>query len=110
MTKREYISNKHSRRHSHLSYSHSRPISISLSNLVPIPMRIPREGWESRISHSHAHLYLGSILFLIFINDLPDSIQYSNILLYADDAKIFKRINCMLDCVLFQRDLDSMAI
>ena len=34
--------------------------------------------------------------------------MYFSILLYADDAKIFKRINCMLDCVLFQRDLDSM--
>ena len=53
---------------------------------------------------------LGPILFLIFINDLPDCIQYSSILLCADDAKIFKCINCMLDCVLFQRDLDSMAI
>ena len=34
------------------------------------------------------------------------SMQYSSILLYADDAKIFKRINCMLDSVLFQRDFD----
>ena len=54
MTKWAHINNKHS--HSHLSYSHSRPIPISLSNLVLISMRVPREGWESRISHSHAHL------------------------------------------------------
>ena len=54
MTKWEHISNKRS--HSHLSYSHSRPIPISLSNLVPIPIGIPREGWEHCIPYSHAHL------------------------------------------------------
>ena len=54
MTKWEHINNKRS--HSHLSYSHSRPIPISLSNLVPIPMGILWEGWEYCISHSHAHL------------------------------------------------------
>ena len=36
MTTWEHINNKRSR--FHLSYSHSRPIPISLSNLVPIPM------------------------------------------------------------------------
>ena len=53
------IKRKHNNKSSHslLSYSHSRLIPISLSNLVPIPMGIPREGWESRISHSQAHLY-----------------------------------------------------
>ena len=56
MAKWERINNKHS--HSHLSYSHSDPIPISSSNLIPIPMGIPREGWESRISYSHAHFYL----------------------------------------------------
>ena len=55
MTKWEHINNKRS--HSHLSYSHSRPIPIDLSNLVPIPMGIQWEGWKSRISHSHAHLF-----------------------------------------------------
>ena len=55
MTKWEQINYKRS--HSHLSYSDSRSIPISLSNLVFIPMGIPREGWESRISHFHTHFY-----------------------------------------------------
>ena len=42
MTKLEQITNKRS--HNHLSYSHSRPIPISLSNLVPIPTAIPQDG------------------------------------------------------------------
>ena len=54
LTKWEYINNKRS--HSHLSYFHSCFIPISLNNLVPILMEIPRGGWESRISHCHAHL------------------------------------------------------
>ena len=52
---------------------------------------------------------LGPILFIIYINDLPDSIMHSNIFLYADDAKILKRIDCRLDCLLLQRDIDSFA-
>ena len=55
MTKWKNINNKRS--YSHLSYFNSRPIPVSLSNLDPIPMRIPWEVWESCISHSHAHLY-----------------------------------------------------
>ena len=50
MTKWEHIMPNNKRSHSHLSYSH--PIPINLSSLVPIPIGIPREGWESRISHS----------------------------------------------------------
>ena len=46
-----------------LNYSNSRPIHISLGNLIPIPMGIPREEWESHISHSHTHLY--AICFLL---------------------------------------------
>ena len=66
MTKWEHINNKRS--HSHLSKSHSRPILISLSNLVPVPMGIPREGWESRISlpmHiSNLHVLYYSMAFI----------------------------------------------
>ena len=52
---------------------------------------------------------LGPILFLLYINDLPDYIQYSEIFLYADDTKIFKRIHCMLDCINFQCDIDAIV-
>ena len=35
---------------------------------------------------------LGPILFLIYINDLDDSIT-SNILKFADDTKLFRKVN-----------------
>ena len=52
---------------------------------------------------------LGPILFLIYVNNLPQCILHSQIFLYADDAKLFKRINCRLDCILFQQDIDALV-
>ena len=53
---------------------------------------------------------LSPLLFIIiFINDLPDCIKNSTILLYADDAKLLKPITCRLVCFLLQQDLDAFA-
>ena len=41
--KQKYTHIKNKRSYSHLSYSHSFSIPISFSNLIPIPMDIPRE-------------------------------------------------------------------
>ena len=48
---------------------------------------------------------LGPLLFLIFINDLPEVVQNSNIYLFADDMKIFKSILTPEACALFQDDI-----
>ena len=50
---------------------------------------------------------LGPLLFLIYINDLPDSIQ-STIKLFADDAKLFRKIITMDDCRILQDDIYKM--
>ena len=44
--------------------------------------------------------HLGPLLFLLFINDLPDVIRYSNSLLFADDLKIFRSISGSNDNLL----------
>ena len=36
-------------------------------------------------------------------------LQPSDIFKYADDAKVSKCIDCKMDCMLFQRDIDSLA-
>lgn len=48
---------------------------------------------------------LSPLLFAIFINDLPPLIK-SKILLFADDLKIFLRVDCLEDARQLQRDID----
>ena len=52
---------------------------------------------------------LSPIMFILYINDLPDCIKHSQIFLYADDAKLLKSITCRLDCILLQQDLDAVV-
>jgi hypothetical protein len=47
------------------------------------------------------------ILFLIYINDLPDYIKHSQIRLFADDNIIYRPIKTQADCIKLQEDLES---
>jgi hypothetical protein len=49
----------------------------------------------------------GSLVFNLFINDVVDDLS-CEVLLYADDIKIFTKINSLIDCVRFQINLDKI--
>ncbi|KAK3089769.1 hypothetical protein FSP39_006368 [Pinctada imbricata] len=51
---------------------------------------------------------LGPILFVLYINDLPDEVN-SEVYLFADDTKIFKVIGNDTDSETLRRDLDTLA-
>jgi len=48
---------------------------------------------------------LGPLLFLIYINDLIECCDESYIYVFADDAKIYRHIQCPDDCKLLQNAL-----
>ena len=52
---------------------------------------------------------LGPILFLIFINDLPDNLN-STVCLFADDCVLYRNIRWSEDQQILQDDLDKMAL
>lgn len=54
--------------------------------------------------------HFGPVLFSLFINDLPSVIQFSNILMYADDVKIFFSYKEISDQIRLQNDLDNFFI
>ena len=51
---------------------------------------------------------LGPILFLLYVNDLPDVLEHSKVASFADDTKIFKRVDSHTDGALIQQDLRSL--
>ncbi|VDI34092.1 blast:Probable RNA-directed DNA polymerase from transposon BS [Mytilus galloprovincialis] len=65
------------------------------SNIIPVTSGVPQGT------------VLGPILFLIYINDLPDYLKHSQIRLFADDSIIYRPITCQNDCIKLQEDIEA---
>ena len=53
---------------------------------------------------------LGPLLFLVFINDLPDYVLNSTMLPFADDVKCSLSNSSQMDWSLLQNDLDVLSV
>ena len=51
---------------------------------------------------------LGTLLFLIYINDLEEKVV-SKVFKFADDTKLFRQVNDTVDAVGIQEDLDRLV-
>ena len=49
------------------------------------------------------------MLFLLFVDDLPNAVNASRVACYADDTKIFKSIDSITDCNALQSDLNDLV-
>ena len=50
---------------------------------------------------------LGPTLFIIYVNDLSETVE-SMVHIFADDTKIYRKIATENDCVKLQKDLDIL--
>ena len=52
---------------------------------------------------------LGPALFLLYVNNLPDSILNSKVAMFADDTKVYKVVISEDDSAALQQDLDNLS-
>ena len=82
--------------------------SLLMERRQRVCIRDVKSSWSEVRSGIPQGTSLGSILFVIYINDLPDVIA-SYVFMYADDTKIFRIIRDNRDTDLLQRDLDTAS-
>jgi hypothetical protein len=72
-------------------------LDSSTSNKAPVQSGVPQGS------------VLGPLLFLLFINDLPECVsEGTEVRLFADDCALYRKINSQADCQILQDDLDKL--
>ena len=64
--------------------------------------------WVDVISGVPQGSVLGPILFLIYVNDIPEMFNCS-IKMFADYTKLFRTVKYIDDCNILQNDLDTLS-
>ena len=65
-------------------------------------------SWSEVASGVPQGSVLGPLLFLIYVNDLPDAIK-SEAKLFADDTKLYRSVSSSEDAAFLQSDLGALA-
>lgn len=84
---KEYLSNRHQ----------CTTIEQQRSGFLPVLSGVPQGS------------ILGPILFILYLNDLPNCVLHSKILSFADDTKCYKVIQRVEDTNCLQEDLDCIC-
>ena len=64
--------------------------------------------WEAVVSGVPQGTIMEPIFFLLFVNDVLNTLN-CNVMLFADDDKLYSTINEEQDCINLQADLDSLV-
>ncbi|KAL4107267.1 hypothetical protein QTP88_017643 [Uroleucon formosanum] len=70
----------------------------SKSAVVPVPSGVPQGG------------HLSPLLFSLFINGITKAVPKCRFLMFADDLKLFRKIESEADCLALQNELDSISL
>ena len=66
-----------------------------------------RSGWADVYSGVPQGSILGPLLFILYVNDLPETVR-CGIQMFADDTKLWTTVQKVDDQVKLQKDLDSL--
>ena len=67
-----------------------------------------RSDWTDVVSGVPQGSVLGPLLFVVYVNDLPEVVQ-SSVQLFADDTKIYGSVGQATDVLRLQSDLDALV-
>ena len=81
--------------------------SFLRSCLQRVVLNVTSSHWTQMKSGVPQGLVLGALLFILYINDLPDDVT-CGIKLFADDTKIYFIVKDVSDTLLLQKNLDMI--
>ena len=59
-----------------------------------VKLSCDKSSWLDVISSVLAGSLCGPVLYNIYVNDMPDCLQFCKIIIYADDARVFLNGQC----------------